>query len=123
MQRDEPFCKPVERFGTERLRAVAQRVGGIVMHLDQKGRRSRSHRARGERRNQCGTAGRVTGIDDDRRCVMWRSTGTSAEVQRVSRIGFEGAHAAFAEDDVSLPEAMTYSALMSHSSYVTKDPA
>ena len=102
----------LERLGRQRLRAVGLGVGRVVVHLDHQPIRARGHRRQRHGAHQRGNAGRVAGIDHDgqvREAVQHRHR---REVERIARGRLKGTDAAFAEDDIGLPPAMMYSALM-----------
>ena len=85
--------------GIERLRAVAQRVIGIVVHLHQQPVGAGGHGSARHRRHQIAAAGAVRGIADDRQMRELLHHRNRRDIHRVARVGFESADAALAQND------------------------
>ena len=92
----------VELRGIERLRAVAQRVRGIVVHLDHQAVRAGGDGRARERLHHPGDARRVRGIDDHRQMRLLLDDGHGRDIEVVADHLFKRADAALAEDHVGV---------------------
>src|SRR4051812_7199982 len=84
----------------ERLRAVAQRVLGILADLDDDAVRADRGGGSAERLDEAAVAGGVARVDDHRKVGVELQPRHRAEIEREARRGLERADAALAEDDV-----------------------
>jgi hypothetical protein len=97
----EDFGVEFGEFGGEDgLDAVGEGFIGLVVDFDEEAIAADGNGGAGERENFVAFAGAVAGIDHDGEMAALFDSGDNGEVEGVAgKIG-EGAHAAFAEDDV-----------------------
>ena len=86
----------------ERLVAVAQRLGGLGVHVDDHAVSSDRDRGPGQRQDQVASAARVRRIDDDRQMRQPLGDRDGADVERVAGRRLERPDAALAENDVEV---------------------
>ena len=80
------------------------------------------HGGQGQRLYQPADAGGMAGIYDDRQMGQLFQNWHCGNVKSVSGVGFVGADAPLTEDNLSLPPAIMYSALIRSSSMVEDRP-
>ena len=84
------------------LLAVAPRLGGIWVHLDEQAVDVQRHGRLAELDDEVGAPAALARIDDDRQVRLLLHDGDGAQVERVARIGLEGANAALAQEHVGV---------------------
>ena len=89
-----------ELLGKERLRAVGERLVGVGMDFDEQAVAAGGNRGARHGGNLVAAAGAVRGIADDGQVRELFDDGDGGDVHGVAGVGFEGADAALAEDDV-----------------------
>src|SRR5688572_148574 len=90
----------IELRGEHRLCAVAERVIGIVVDLDDQAVSACRHGGAGKLRDHVAATGAVARIRDDRQVAQLLDHRDGGDVERVPRCRLERADAALAEDDV-----------------------
>src|SRR5882724_10047181 len=90
----------IEAGRIERLRAVGERVVGIVVDFDEQAVGARGYRGASHCGNFVAPASAVRRIGNHREMRKLLDDGNGCDVERVASVGLEGADAAFAEDDV-----------------------
>jgi hypothetical protein len=90
----------VEFSRQNRLRAVGERMVGIVVYFDEQAVGPGCHSSARKRQHFVPAAGSVRGIHDDGQMAAALHGGYDAEVQRVSCVIGEGADTSLAQDHV-----------------------
>src|SRR5262245_61560231 len=106
-RRDDPQLghQPIELRWEHRLRAVAEGVIRIAVHLDDQAVGAGGHRGAGHRRHHVAPSGAVARVGDDRQVAELADDRDRRDVEGVARRRLEGADAALAEDDVVVAAA------------------
>src|SRR5216683_99189 len=89
-----------ELAGLERLRAVGERVVGIVVDFDEEAISAGGNRGAGHWRHFVAAAGAVRRIGNHGQVGKFFDDGNGCDVESVAGVGFERANAALAENDV-----------------------
>ena len=90
----------VELVGINGLRAIGERFFRLVVHLNEDAIGANSNCSAGHGQHLVSLAGAVAGVDKDGQMAELLNGGNDAEVEGVAGVIGEGAHAAFAEDDL-----------------------
>ncbi len=89
-----------ELIGVDGLRAVGERLLGLVVHFDQDAVGADGDGGAGHGQHLVALAGAVARVDEDGQVAEPLHGGNDAEVERVAGVVGKGAHAALAEDDL-----------------------
>ena len=88
-----------ELLRIERLRAVGQRLVGLMMDFDQQRIGARRHRSPRHGRHFVAASGAVRRVGGHRQMREFVDDRNRGNVHRVARVGFKGADAALAQND------------------------
>ena len=86
--------------GIDGLRAVGERLFGLVVNFDQDAVGAGGDGRAGHGQHAVAPAGAVAGVDENGQVAEALDGGNDAEVERVAGVVGKGAHAALAEDDL-----------------------
>ena len=89
-----------ELVGIDGLRAVGERLFGLVVDFDQDAVGAGGDGGAGHGQHAVAAAGAVAGVDEDGQVAEALDGGNDAEVEGVAGVVGKGAHAALAEDDL-----------------------
>ena len=92
------FMSSVYWRGIQRLRAIAERVVGVMMHFHEQTVRARRHRRARHRRHLIAASGAMRRIGHHRQVRKLFHHRNRGHVERIARVGFEGADAALAQN-------------------------
>jgi len=104
------------------LRAIGKRVIGVVVDFDEEAIGAGGDSGAGHGRHFVAAAGAVRRIRKHRKMRKFFDDRDGGDVEGVAGVGFKGADAALAENDVEIAAARMYSALISSSSIVADMP-